>query len=104
MGLLSVTSDNPDFKRSIPDALAVAPDMQVDSPRPRIVTGPTVADANHRQLGPPNTGDDDFFLDLESGIAVFEILKATVDHPNGNKKQDPFFGFGRVDATPVDVH
>ena len=70
--LISVTSDNPDFARSIPDALAVAPDMQVESPRPRIFTGPALSDAHQRQPGPPNTGDDDEYLDLEWGITAVD--------------------------------
>ena len=44
MGLVVVSSDNPDFARSVPDALAVAPDMRVESPRPRLQTGPALAD------------------------------------------------------------
>jgi hypothetical protein len=35
-------------------------------------------------------------------IAVEELLRVTADHPNGNRKRDPFFGYGRVDATIVD--
>jgi len=72
MGLISVSSDNPDFARSIPDALAVAPDMHVDAPRPHIVNGPNFATAKKRLPGPPNTGDDDEFLDLEWGITAVD--------------------------------
>src|SRR5262249_48786284 len=65
MGLISVTSDNPDFAKSVPDALAVAPDMQVDAPRPRIVTGPSLATAKHSVPGPPNAVGGDEFLNLQ---------------------------------------
>jgi lantibiotic leader peptide-processing serine protease len=74
MGLVSVSSDNPDFARSVPDAAAVVPDMQVRSPKPLVYQGPTLdADAaRHRAPGPPDTGDDDAFLDLEWGITAID--------------------------------
>ena len=72
MGLVAVTSDNPEFARSVPDALVVAPDMRVTSPRPRFEAGPTLADPAARRAGPPNTGDDDRFLDLEWGITAVD--------------------------------
>jgi subtilisin family serine protease len=102
MGLISVTSDNPDFARSIPDALAVAPDMQVDSPRPRIVTGPTVAQANHRVPGPPNTGDDDFFLDLEWGITAVDAQNGWAHGRTGQGVLVAVLDEG-VDATHPDL-
>jgi lantibiotic leader peptide-processing serine protease len=76
MGLVTVTSDNPDFARSIPDALAVAPDMRVAGPRPAVATGLTFTQASHRLPGPPSTGDDDFFLDLQWGITAVDAQNA----------------------------
>jgi subtilisin family serine protease len=72
MGLISVTSDNPDFAKNIPDALAVVPDMQVESPHPRVFTGPTVAEANARVPGPPNVVGGDPLLNLEWGITAVD--------------------------------
>jgi subtilisin family serine protease len=72
MGLVAVSSDNPDFARSVPDALVVAPDMRINSPRPRLETGPTLAETASRRPGPPNTADDDFFLDLQWGITAVD--------------------------------
>jgi len=73
MGLISVTSDNPDFARSIPDALAVAPDMQVSAPRPHVVTGPTIAQQNALQRVPePPNAQGDPLLNLEWGITAVD--------------------------------
>ena len=32
-------------------------------------------------------------------IAVEALLRALADHPNGNRRHDAFYGYGRVDAT-----
>jgi subtilisin family serine protease len=32
-------------------------------------------------------------------VAVEALLRAFADHPNGNRRGDPFYGYGRVDAT-----
>jgi hypothetical protein len=35
-------------------------------------------------------------------VTVEALLRAFANHPNGNKKQDAFYGYGVVDATPSD--
>src|SRR4029078_6014129 len=52
MGLVAVTSDNPEFARSVPDALVVAPDMRVTSPRPRFEAGTPLAAPAARRARP----------------------------------------------------
>jgi lantibiotic leader peptide-processing serine protease len=75
MGLVAVSSDDPAFAAKIPDALAVAPDLRVNAPRPQVFIGPALGTA-HRVPGPPNTHDDDFFLDLEWGITAVDAQNA----------------------------
>jgi subtilisin family serine protease len=36
-------------------------------------------------------------------FVVETLLKVVADHPNGNRFRDPFFGYGRVDATVLDA-
>ena len=36
-------------------------------------------------------------------LAVKALLIAWADHPNGNHRRDPFYGYGRVDATAFDA-
>ena len=102
MGLVAVTSDNPDFARSVPDALVVAPDMRVSAPRPRFETGPTLADPAARRAGPPNTGDDDFFLDLQWGITAVDAQNGWAIGRLGKRALVAVLDEG-VDATHPDL-
>jgi subtilisin family serine protease len=100
MGLLAVTSDNPDFARSVPDALAVAPDTRVQTARPLIQLGPDVHAP--RVPGPPDTGDDDFFLDLEWGITAVDAQNAWAQGRRGEGALVAVLDEG-VDATHPDL-
>ena len=103
MGLVAVTTDNPDFARSVPDALAVVPDMRVSAPRPRVEMGPTVADpAASRRAGPPNSGDDDPFLDLQWGITATDAQNGWAKGRLGKRALVAVLDEG-VDATHPDL-
>jgi subtilisin family serine protease len=104
IGILSVTSDNPDFARSVPDALAVAPDMKINSPRPRVLTGPSFDSVSlrHRIPGPPNSGDDDELLDLEWGITAVDAQNGWAHGRNGKGVIVAVLDEG-VDATHPDL-
>ena len=103
MGLVAVTSDNPDFARSVTDALAVVPDMRVASPRPRVETGPTLVDPTaRRRVGPPNTGDDDPFLDLQWGITAVDAQNGWAKGRLGKRALVAVLDEG-VDATHPDL-
>jgi subtilisin family serine protease len=77
IGLLAVTSDDPAFAAKVPDALAVVPDLRVNAPRPSVYMGPAFSSKKPARVpGPPNTHDDDFFLDLEWGITAVDAQNA----------------------------
>ncbi len=101
MGLMAVSSDNPDFARDIPDALAVAPDTRVQTPRPLIELGPGLDHAG-RVPGPPNTGDDDFFFDLQWGITAVDAQNAWAQGRRGKGAIVAILDEG-VDATHPDL-
>jgi len=102
MGLVAVSSDNPDFARSVPDALVVAPDMRVQSPRPLMQTGPALSDPAARRVGPPNTGDDDAFLDLQWGITAVDAQNGWAHGRLGKRALVAVLDEG-VDATHPDL-
>ncbi len=101
MGLVAVTSDDPGFATKVPDALAVVPDLRIESPRPRFHTGPPLAEAR-RQPGPPDTNDDDFFLDLEWGITALDAQNAWAKGRRGHGAIIAILDEG-VDATHPDL-
>ena len=101
MGLVSVTSDNPSFARSVPDALAVAPDMQMRAPKPLVILGPDLTAAK-RDPGPPNTNDDDFFFDLEWGITATDAQNGWKHNGRGKGAIVAVLDEG-VDATHPDL-
>lgn len=101
MGLVAVSSDNPNFARSIPAAFAVAPDLQIKSPQPRVYIGPDL-ESTGRLPGPPNTHDDDFFLDLEWGITAIDAQNAWAHGRRGAGALVAILDEG-VDATHPDL-
>jgi subtilisin family serine protease len=60
IGMVVVESDNPDFMNSISGVAGVVPDFHVSAPQ-------TMTFAADDLPQPPNTGDDDFFFDLQWG-------------------------------------
>ncbi len=74
MGLMVVSSTDPNFAVSIASAKAVAPVMRIKSPKPLVQLGPDLAAA--RVPGPPNTHDDDTYLDLDWGITAVDAQNA----------------------------
>jgi len=75
MGLMVVSSSDPNFAASIGSAKAVAPVMRIKNPETLVKVGPSLATAG-RVAGPPNTNDDDFYLDLEWGITAVDAQNA----------------------------
>jgi subtilisin family serine protease len=75
MGLMVVTSSDPNFAASVGSARAVVPAMRIKNPETNVKLGPTLATAA-RVPGPPNTNDDDFYLDLEWGITAVDAQNA----------------------------
>ena len=71
MGLMVVSSDNPNFASSVSGARAVALDMRIKTPKTLVNLGPDLV-GESRIPGPPNTHDDDRFLDLDWGITAVD--------------------------------
>jgi lantibiotic leader peptide-processing serine protease len=101
MGLVSVATDNPNFASSIPDAVAVAPDMHVSSPRPRVFMGPDLVSSD-RVPGPPNSTNDDPFLNLQWGITAVDAQNAWAHGRKGAGAIVAILDEG-VDATHPDL-
>jgi len=103
MGLLAVTSDDPTFAAKVPDALAVVPDLRVNAPRPQVYVGPPLASVARRRVpGPPNTHDDDFFLDLQWGITAVDAQNGWHEGRRGQGAIIAVLDEG-VDATHPDL-
>jgi subtilisin family serine protease len=80
MGMLVVSSTNPNFKSRIPGARAVVPNVKMQWLYPTDVVEQTL-DANF--TNPPNTGDDDFYLDLQWGHDAVNAFEAWNDPEPG---------------------
>ncbi len=102
MGLVAVASDDPSFAAKVPDALAVAPDLRVNAPRPLVHVGPSLASVAGRVPGPPHTNDDDFFLDLQWGITAVDAQNAWHQGRRGQRAIIAVLDEG-VDATHPDL-
>jgi subtilisin family serine protease len=81
MGMLVVSSSNPNFKSRIPSARAVVPNVKVQWVYPTEVVALDV-DPNVIP-NPPNTGDDDEFLDLQWGHDAVNAFQAWADPEPG---------------------
>lgn len=101
MGLMVVSSTDPNFRNKITGALAVVPSMRIQNPEPLFKAGPTLAEAS-RVPGPPNTGDDDFYLDLEWGITAVDAQNAWKQGRRGSGALVAVLDEG-VDATHPDL-
>lgn len=73
IGMLVATSTNVNFKQRIPAARAVVPNLKVQWLEPDNVVKLDVAS---NVANPPNTGDDDFFLDLQWGHDAVNAFEA----------------------------
>lgn len=71
-GMMVVSSSNPRFASLLPAARGVAPNLRVQTARPRVELGPNFSHI----VSPPNTGDDDFFFDLEWGHTSIDAVRA----------------------------
>lgn len=76
IGILVATSANANFKQRIPGARAVVPNLKVQWLEPDKVVALDVAS---NVANPPNTGDDDFFLDLQWGHDAINAFEAWED-------------------------
>jgi subtilisin family serine protease len=101
MGLLAVSSENPDFARSVPDALAVAPDTRVQTPRPMVELGPGL-DTGGRVPGPPNSSEPDPYFNLDWGITAVDAQNAWAHGRRGKGAIVAVLDEG-VDATHPDL-
>jgi subtilisin family serine protease len=81
MGMIVATSSNPSFKSAISSARAVVPNVKVQWLAP---TKTIELDVNASIINnPPNTGDDDFYLDLQWGHDAVNALEAWNDPEPG---------------------
>lgn len=101
MGLMVVSSSDPNFASSITSAQAVAPVMKVKSPKPKTQLGPDLA-LESRLPGPPNTHDDDKYLDLDWGITAVDAQNAWKQGRRGQGALVAILDEG-VDATHPDL-
>jgi subtilisin family serine protease len=76
LGMLVATSSNANFRQLIRSARAVVPNLKVQWLEPANVMALDVA-AN--VANPPNTGDDDFYLDLQWGHDAVNAFEAWED-------------------------
>ncbi|MBI1277290.1 MAG: S8 family serine peptidase [Anaerolineaceae bacterium] len=101
MGLMVVSSSDPNFPASINSALAVAPVMRIKNPKPLMQLGPDFATAN-RVPGPPNSHDDDPYYDLDWGITAVDAQNAWSQGRRGQGALVAVLDEG-VDATHPDL-
>lgn len=80
LGMLVVSSSNASFKRLIPSARAVVPNLKVQWLEPNNAVALDVAT---NVANPPNTGDDDFYLDLQWGHDAVNAFEAWEDATPG---------------------
>ncbi len=101
IGMVAVTSDDPQFASKVPDALAVMPDLRVNTGRPKIVQGPDLSAAG-RVPGPPNAVDDDPYLNLQWGITAVDAQNSWKQGRRGKGAIIAVLDEG-VDATHPDL-
>ncbi len=80
IGILVATSSNTNFRQRIPGARAVVPNLKVQWLEPANVMALDVAT---NVANPPNTGDDDFYLDLQWGHDAINAFEAWEDSVPG---------------------
>ncbi len=80
MGMMVVSSTNPNFKSRIPSARAVVPNVKVQWLYPTEVVA---LDVDPNVSNPPNTGDDDTYLDLQWGHDAVNAFEAWEDAEPG---------------------
>lgn len=80
MGMMVASSSNPNFKSRIPSARAVVPNVKVQWLEP---TQTVQLDVDPNFTNPPNTGDDDFYLDLQWGHDAVNAFEAWNDDEPG---------------------
>lgn len=102
MGLVVVSSTNPNFARSLPAARAVALDMRVNTPQPRVQLGPDLA-IGERDPGPPNSQNDDTYHNLQWGITAVDAQNAWTQGRRGAGALVAILDEG-VDATHPDLN
>lgn len=100
MGLVVVSSNNPNFSRSISAARAVVPNMKIQAERPKVVLGPNLG-SNFVQ-GPPNSTDDDTRFNLQWGITAVDAQNAWAKGRRGSGALIAILDEG-VDATHPDL-
>ncbi len=101
MGLMVVTSNNPNFARSIPAARAVALDLRMKTDKPNVYKGPTLATAP-KIAGPPNAPDIDPLFNLEWNITAVDAQNAWLKGRLGQGALVAVLDEG-VDATHPDL-
>jgi subtilisin family serine protease len=80
MGMIVASSTNPQFRSLIPSAKAVVPNVKIQWLEPNQVVMESVS---INVSNPPNTGDDDFFLDLQWGHDAVNAFEAWEDPEPG---------------------
>jgi len=74
MGMMIVSSSDPNFAATIASARAVAPVLRIKNPTSLVNLGPNLAAA--RVPGPPDLQDDDTYVNLDWGITAVDAQNA----------------------------